>query len=273
MNTVRRARSAGNACSRRCRRPFEAAEWARLDGFVAKSALAGGMTVVLDPHNYARWHTNVVGGGVSNAAFADFWSRLATAYKGGRIASIFALMNEPHDMPTEQWLATRPTRPFAAIRSAGAKNLVLVPGNGWTVPTAGATAGTAAPTPRSCWASWTPAKRYAYEVHQYLDGDSSGGSPSCVSQTIGVERLTGFTAWLRSHAKRGLPWSSSPAATTHLPSGDRQDAGLPEQQPRRLVRLDLVGGRPVVGQLHVLDRAARRWQRRAADELADAYLP
>lgn len=181
---------------------FNADEWARLDGFV-KTALADGMTVVLDPHNYARWHTGVVGAGVSNAAFADFWSRLANAYKGRPNRVVFALMNEPHDMPTEQWLSAA-NAAIAAIRATGAKNLVLVPGNGWTGAHSWGDSWYGSPNAQVMLGVVDPADRYAYEVHQYLDGDSSGSSPNCVSETIGVERLTAFTAWLRSHAKHGF---------------------------------------------------------------------
>jgi endoglucanase len=45
---------------------------------------------------------------------------------------------------------------------------------------------------------------YAFEVHQYLDGDSSGQSDTCVSNTIGSERLQGFTSWLKANNKRGF---------------------------------------------------------------------
>jgi endoglucanase len=182
--------------------PFDPAEWARLDGFVS-SATASGMTVVLDPHNYARWYTNVVGSGVSNQAFADFWSRLAAAYKGRPNKVVFALMNEPHDMPTEQWLAAA-NAAIAAIRATGANNLVLVPGNGWTGAHSWGSNWYGSPNAQVMLGIVDPSDRHAYEVHQYLDGDSSGTSPDCVSQTIGVERVTAFTAWLRSHAKRGF---------------------------------------------------------------------
>jgi endoglucanase len=43
-----------------------------------------------------------------------------------------------------------------------------------------------------------------FEVHQYLDADSSGTSANCVSATIGVERLQDFTNWLRANGHRAL---------------------------------------------------------------------
>jgi endoglucanase len=39
---------------------------------------------------------------------------------------------------------------------------------------------------------------FAYEIHQYLDADSSGDSTSVVSPEIGVDRLTEVTEWAQS---------------------------------------------------------------------------
>ncbi len=181
---------------------FDVTELSRFDTFVTATT-AKGVNVVLDPHNYARYNGNIVGSGsVSNAAFADLWSRLATRYKSNNKV-IFAIMNEPHDISTEQWLSAA-NAAIAAIRAAGATNLVLVPGNAWTgawswnqnwYGTANATA---------MLGVVDSGNNYAYEVHQYLDSDSSGTSTACVSTTIGVERLTAFTAWLNTNGKRGF---------------------------------------------------------------------
>jgi endoglucanase len=110
--------------------PSAAAEQARLDDLVKYITGKGGY-VILDPHNYARYRGATVGSAqVPVKHFGNFWKRLATQYRGnGRV--ILGLMNEPHDMPTEQWL-TAANAAIAAIRKAKAKNLVLVPGNAWT---------------------------------------------------------------------------------------------------------------------------------------------
>ncbi len=186
------------------RSPFaelDAEELGRLDHVVSR-ATARELAVVLDPHNYARYDGALVGEGISNEAFADFWRRLAARY-GGDPLVIFGLMNEPHSMATETWLAAA-NAAIAAIRGAGATNLVLVPGNGWT----GAHSWTAdwygTPNGTVMTGVADPAGRFAYEVHQYLDGDSSGTSEACVGVTIGSERLAGFTAWLRHHGARAF---------------------------------------------------------------------
>lgn len=42
------------------------------------------------------------------------------------------------------------------------------------------------------------------EMHQYLDSDGSGTSPTCVSPTIGAERLAAATAWLKANNLKGF---------------------------------------------------------------------
>jgi endoglucanase len=177
-------------------------EFNRLNAFVGY-ATSQGANVVLDPHNYARYHGNVIGGGaVSNAQFADFWSRLATAYKDNPNV-IFGLMNEPNSMATEQWLGAA-NAAIAAIRSAGAQNLILVPGNAWTGAHSWSDNWYGTPNASAMLGVVDPGDNYAYDVHQYLDGNSSGTSSTIVSPTIGAERLAGFTQWLKTNNRRGF---------------------------------------------------------------------
>ena len=86
-----------------------------------------------------------------------------------------------------------------AIRSTGAKSqYIFVEGNQWS----------------GAW-SWVdvndnmkaltdPEDKIIYEMHQYLDSDSSGTSPNCVSTSIGVERVRAATQWLRDNGKKGI---------------------------------------------------------------------
>lgn len=85
------------------------------------------------------------------------------------------------------------------IRAAGATTqYIFVEGNAWT----------------GAW-SWTdnndnmknltdPQDKLVYEMHQYLDSDSSGTSETCVSSTIGKERLESATQWLKTNNKKGF---------------------------------------------------------------------
>ncbi|EAU35479.1 endoglucanase 3 precursor [Aspergillus terreus NIH2624] len=85
------------------------------------------------------------------------------------------------------------------IRAAGAtEQYIFVEGNQWS----------------GAW-SWVdvndnmkaltdPQDKIIYEMHQYLDSDSSGTSETCVSGTIGQERVSSATQWLRSNGKKGI---------------------------------------------------------------------
>ena len=192
---------------------LHAEELSRLESFVAY-ATGAGATVILDPHNYARYDGDVVGSSeLPNAALADFWSRLADRF-GGDPRIVFGLMNEPHTMPTEQWLSAA-NAAIAAIRDTGADNLILVPGNAWSGAHSWSQSWYGTPNADVMTGVVDPMDNFAYEVHQYLDSTTSGTDPSCVSETIGVERVSGYTDWLRDQGARALlgEFAGGPNAT------------------------------------------------------------
>ena len=49
-----------------------------------------------------------------------------------------------------------------------------------------------------------PSDKLIYEMHQYLDSDGSGTSSTCVSSTIGAERVAAATTWLQENGKLGV---------------------------------------------------------------------
>lgn len=49
-----------------------------------------------------------------------------------------------------------------------------------------------------------PEDKLVYEFHQYLDSDGSGTSATCVSSTIGAERIADATAWLKANNLKGV---------------------------------------------------------------------
>jgi endoglucanase len=182
--------------------PLNASELSRLSTIV-NYATGEGAYVVLDPHNYARYFGNVVGtASLPNASLADFWSRLASEFKDNERV-IFGLMNEPHTMPTEQWRDAA-NAAIAAIRDTGATNLILVPGNAWTGAHSWTQIWYGTPNAIAMLDITDPGNNFAFDVHQYLDSNSSGGSSQIVSETIGQERLVGFTNWLRTNNRRGF---------------------------------------------------------------------
>ncbi len=181
---------------------FDADEQARMDTFV-NYATGKGAYVLLDPHNYARYYGNIIGeSAVPVAAYTDFWSRLANHYRSnGRV--IFGLMNEPNTMSTELWVSDA-NAAIQAIRLTGATNLILVPGNAWSGASSWGENWYGTPNAVAMLGITDSANNYAFEVHQYLDSDGSGTSETCVSSTIGSERMAYFTSWLRQNSKRGF---------------------------------------------------------------------
>lgn len=168
-----------------------------------KLATDKGLVVELDPHNYARYYGKVLGTPEAPAAmFADFWAKLATAFKDDPRVW-FQLVNEPHGISAAAWFDVA-NEAVQAIRKTGATNLILLPG----------TAYSGAHSWQSDWygganaASVTkvkdPIDHMVIEVHQYLDGDSSGTKPEIKSPTIGSERLRGFVAWCRANKYRAF---------------------------------------------------------------------
>jgi aryl-phospho-beta-D-glucosidase BglC (GH1 family) len=180
--------------------PLDPAELGRLDAFVA-AARDRGMQVILDPHNYARYYDQLIGSdNVPNAAFADFWRKLARHYQGESAIWAYGLINEPADT-AGRWPAAAQAA-VDAIRSVDSAHLILVPGDGW-----------------SSAADWArnnqnlsirdPANNFLYEAHQYFDADRSGKYAASYDAAgahpdVGVELVRPFVDWLRSRQARGF---------------------------------------------------------------------
>ncbi|CAG8924719.1 unnamed protein product [Penicillium salamii] len=154
----------------------------------------GGAYAVLDPHNYGRYSGSVIS---STADFKTFWKNVATEFASNDKV-IFDTNNEYHDMDQTLVLNLNQAA-IDGIRAAGATTqYIFVEGNSWS----GAH-------------SWTDNNdnlkgltdsedKIVYEMHQYLDGDSSGTSETCSSATIGKERLQSATEWLQTNNLKGF---------------------------------------------------------------------
>lgn len=184
---------------------FDAAELKRLTAFVT-AARSRQLTVVLDPHNYAKryiaadgWRAeHLIGSAqVPKSAFADFWSKLAQTFRGDD-GVWFGLMNEPNAIAVDAWLDAA-NAAIAGIRAEQAQNLILVPGANWTGAHSWESSGNEAMA-----GVRDAANNFAFEVHQYFDPDSSGGSAEAVSETIGAERIAAFEAWARKNGFRAF---------------------------------------------------------------------
>ncbi len=180
--------------------PLAAEELAHLDATIAlcKERSLG---VIIEPHNYARYHGKLVGGDeVSADALKDLWAKLAAHYIDETTIVAYGLMNEPNGTKGT-WARTAQTA-VDGVRSADKKHLILVPGDSWS----GAHSWVKA-NPEL--AITDPANNFAYEAHQYFDRDNSGTYKKSYDDEkahpdVGVERLAGYLAWLKEHKARGF---------------------------------------------------------------------
>ena len=183
-----------------------------------------GMTVIVEPWDTnagggaggARYRGNVVGSvAVPTAAFADFWSRMATIFRNNPRVS-YGLVNEPNDMSTMSWFASAQAA-ITAIRATGSTQRIYVPGNGYTAASTWTSNfyDTGVPQ-RSNAYGWLnangvgqplsdPANNIAAEVHTYLDADEGGSTTGITSidaarlhlqVVVNEAALRGYQVWL-----------------------------------------------------------------------------
>jgi len=189
--------------------PFELG---RIQGTVA-NVTGGGGYAALDVHNYGRYNLDgkdyVIGANdslITTGYFIDLWVKLAKVFMSNNRV-IFALMNEPHDEPTMLWKNISQAT-INAIRATGAKNLVFVPGNSYTGAhswTKGCyDTGGSCITNAQAFADFVdPGNNFVFEMHQYLDKDSSG-TGDCYSADAGPTALADATTWLRQQKQKAF---------------------------------------------------------------------
>jgi endoglucanase len=173
-----------------------------------------GAYAILDPHNYMRYNDpsqqpatgSVIGNttdpnAATTAQFGEFWQELAGRYKNNSKV-IFGIMNEPHDMPTSLVLADDQAA-INGIRASGAKNLIIAPGNGYTGGHAWTTS-SQGDDPSSEWMYkiTDPLNNTAFDIHEYLDSDFSGGHLNCSSPA--PTYLAPLTAWLKEYGFKAM---------------------------------------------------------------------
>ncbi|KAJ5912912.1 hypothetical protein N7504_001795 [Penicillium tannophilum] len=162
--------------------------------YVVNYITEAGAHAILDPHNFGRYYGSII---TSTSDFQTFWENVAKEFASNSLV-IFDTNNEYHDM--DQTLVFDLNQAaIDGVRAAGATSqYIFVEGNSYT----------------GAW-TWTeyndnlvnltdPENKIVYEMHQYLDSDGSGTSSTCVSSTIGQERVESATQWLIDNNKVGV---------------------------------------------------------------------
>ncbi|KAB7766690.1 glycoside hydrolase family 5 protein [Xanthomonas maliensis] len=182
--------------------PLDAAQLGLIKKAV-QAAEANKQFLILDLHNYATYDGKRIGSAdVQAAALADLWRRLALEFKDDKQVA-FGLMNEPNGISATDW-ASAAQGAINAIRKTGARNLILVPGTAYTGAHSWRSTSYGVSNAKALEIVKDPANHLAFEAHQYLDKDFSGTKPQCVSPTVGEEKLSGFTSWLRENKQKGF---------------------------------------------------------------------
>jgi len=170
-----------------------------------------GAYAILDPHNYMRYNDpsqqpttgSIIGdtsdpAAASTAQFQEFWQELASRFATNEKV-IFGIMNEPHDMATSLVLANDQAA-IDGIRAAGAEQLIIAPGNGYT----GGHAWLQGDDPSSdyLYKLVDPLNNTALDIHEYLDVDFSGSHSVC--NQSGPTNLAGLTGWLEQYGLKAM---------------------------------------------------------------------
>jgi len=153
-----------------------------------------GAYAIICAQNFGRYYGNII---EDTTGFEAFWKTIATQFQSNSKV-IFDTNNEYHDMD-QQLVYDLNYAAITGIRAAGATSqYIFVEGNSYTAA--------------SNWASvndnlknlYDSEGKLVYEMHLYLDSDGSGTSSTCVSTSIGTDRISGATTWLKDNSKIGI---------------------------------------------------------------------
>jgi len=155
-----------------------------------------GAFAIIDPHNFMIYNGATIS---STSDFQTWWKTLSNEFKTNPNV-IFDVMNEPHDIPATT-VAQLNQAAVNGIRSSGATSqLILLEGTSWT----GAWTWTSSGNAAAFTGIQDPNNNFAIEMHQYLDSDGSGTNDTCVSSTIGADRIADATTWLQTNNIKGF---------------------------------------------------------------------
>lgn len=198
--------------------PFDPVELSRIKTFMDHAAERN-MRVILDVHNYGRFHGNHIGTpSVPHSAFQNLWTRLAKEFKDHPALHAYGLMNEPKSM-NGHWPRAAQAG-MDGVRAVDMKSMVSIAGDMFSSAHA--------------WRQHNetlnvidPANNHRYEAHVYFDNDSSGLYKADyvtekANPDIGVTRLRPFVEWLHEKGKKGYIG----------------EYGIPGDDPRWLTVLD-----------------------------------
>ncbi|KAF8149888.1 endoglucanase [Crassisporium funariophilum] len=154
-----------------------------------------GAFALIEPHNFMRYNNAII---TSTSDFQTWWKNLANEFKSNSKV-IFDIMNEPNGIDASVVFNLNQAA-VNGIRSSGATSQLITVEGLSHFPIAWTSSGNS----NVFGAIKDPNNNVAIQMHQYLDSDGSGTSGTCVSSTIGAERLAAATAWLKQNNLKGF---------------------------------------------------------------------
>jgi endoglucanase len=191
--------------------PLDTAELGYLKEFL-RIAREKKLDVILDVHNYGRYkfagvegEAQIIGSErVPYSAFADFWSRLATAVKDESAVYGYGLMNEPHDMEGESRWPQAAQAAIDAIRKVDKKTTIMVSGDDFS----GTRFWRTSRNEKLNENVRDPQNNLVFEAHCYFDKNLSGSYAKSydeegASPNVGIEHVRPFVEWCKEKGVRG----------------------------------------------------------------------
>jgi endoglucanase len=177
--------------------PLDAAELKRLQSTVAAAEKLD-LCIILDAHNYAKYFgENMAGRTDLHEGLVDFWLKMAKEFPDQTTVA-FGLMNEPNYMPLAEW-APLAKRILAELRQAGARNMILIGGGGWSGLHSWFNERDGLSNATAFADVHDPLKATILEVHQYADSDYSGTKSECREADHFDPRFARIGEWARTH--------------------------------------------------------------------------
>ncbi|PKS06900.1 hypothetical protein jhhlp_005495 [Lomentospora prolificans] len=178
-----------------------------------------GAYAVLDPHNFGRYYGDII---TNVSDFQAWWKTVAARFKDNKKV-IFDTNNEYHDMDNKL-VADLNQAAVNGIRDAGATDqFIFLEANSWSGAWHFVDSGSAEAMKDISDPSDDTGSKLFYELHQYLDADGSGTAETCVSGTIGAERLNLATPWFKANGKKAvlgeIAGASNPTCIEALKNG------------------------------------------------------
>ncbi|KAK7052626.1 glycoside hydrolase family 5 protein [Favolaschia claudopus] len=173
-----------------------------------------GAYALLDPHNYMRYNDpsqqpnsgSIIGdtsdpNAATTAQFPAFWGELATRFVDNPMV-VFGINNEPHDMATDLILKNNQAA-IDGIRGAGAPQLILAPGNGFTGGHAWTQTTGNGDAPSSDFMNMLvdPLNNTAIDIHEVHE-DFSGSHAECTQPA--ASNLAALTTWLQQNNLKAM---------------------------------------------------------------------